>query len=290
MQIWQSCIAKYLPVWRYFIAKWVMAIWQHPIAKHMLAILATSHCLNRNDRVSSFYWTRGSKLCFLTCFSYFSRYLFSSIFAKSLLTNFFAPFLAAWESDFLSRFSYLWHSKMVRLHAPPYFWHRMHGFLEARCSWEPGSQLTTSDFSPFRLLPKVSGANVRWTECKSYFSCSPNPWTDTFLLDLSLAKLCSTARLWNPQGISKLVNKVDCWVPCALLKAIVWAFLATKFFAVGSSTYPCHMACVSKSVSKDVISLSDCCPQRHRSPMDVMRDCRGWSLRVPFLRFTGSCA
>jgi hypothetical protein len=29
---------------------------------------------------------------------------YSSIFAKLLLTNFFAPFLAAWESDFLSHF------------------------------------------------------------------------------------------------------------------------------------------------------------------------------------------
>ncbi len=28
--------------------------------------------------------------------------------------------------------------------------------------------------------------------------------------DLVLAKLHSTARVWNPQGISKLVNKVDC--------------------------------------------------------------------------------
>ncbi len=36
--------------------------------------LATSYCINRNDRVSSFYWTRGSKLSFLTCFSYFSHY------------------------------------------------------------------------------------------------------------------------------------------------------------------------------------------------------------------------
>jgi hypothetical protein len=38
--------------------------------------------------------------------------------------------------------------------------------------------------------------------------------------------LRSTARVWNPQGISKLMNKVDCWVPCALLKVKVWAFLS----------------------------------------------------------------
>ncbi len=105
MAIWRSFIAKYLlAIWRYFVAKCTLLIWQHPIAKHMLAILATSYCLNRNDRVSSFYWTRGSKLCFLTCFSYFSRYFFSSIFAKTLLTNFFVPFLAARESDYSSHF------------------------------------------------------------------------------------------------------------------------------------------------------------------------------------------
>jgi hypothetical protein len=36
-----------------------------------------------------------------------------------------------------------------------------------------------------------------------------NPQTDTFLHDLGLAKLRSTAWVWNPQGISKLVIKVD---------------------------------------------------------------------------------
>jgi hypothetical protein len=42
------------------------------------------------------------------------------------------------------------------------------GFLKARRLWEPGSSLTTGEFSLFRLLPKVSGANVRWTEHKSF--------------------------------------------------------------------------------------------------------------------------
>jgi hypothetical protein len=42
------------------------------------------------------------------------------------------------------------------------------------------------------------------------FLSHKNPQTDTFLCDLGLAKLRSIARVWNPQGISKLVNKVDC--------------------------------------------------------------------------------
>jgi hypothetical protein len=83
MGIWQSYIAKYLlAIWLYFIAKCTLVIWRHLITKHTLAILATSYRLNRNDRVSSFYWTRGSKLCFLTCFSYFSRYFLILVFCK----------------------------------------------------------------------------------------------------------------------------------------------------------------------------------------------------------------
>jgi hypothetical protein len=127
----------------------------------------------------------------------------------------------------------------------------------------------------FFLFPKVSEANFHWANVNHTFLTHKNPQTDTFLRDISPAKLCSTAWVWNPQGISKLVNKVDCWVPCALLKAIVRAFLATKSFAVGSSTYPCHMACISKSVPRDVISLSDCRPQWLRSAMDEMSDSRG---------------
>ncbi len=99
----------------------MLAIWQKPIAKHTLANLATSYCLNRNDRVSSLYWTSGSKLCFLTCFSYFSCYFLFSVFVNSLLTIFFVPFLAARESDFSSRFSYRWHSELVPHTCAPIF-------------------------------------------------------------------------------------------------------------------------------------------------------------------------
>ncbi len=81
-----------MAIWLCLIAKCLLAIWQQSIAKHMLAILATSYCLNRNDRVSSFYWTRGSKLCFLTCFSYFSCYFHILVFLQNcyLLISFCA--------------------------------------------------------------------------------------------------------------------------------------------------------------------------------------------------------
>jgi hypothetical protein len=63
-------------------------------------------------------------------------------------------------------------------------------------------------FSAFcrRFLVQMSiGLNTNHT-----FLSLKNPQTDTFLRDLGLAKLRSTAWVWNPQGISKLVIKVDC--------------------------------------------------------------------------------
>jgi hypothetical protein len=139
----------------------------------------------------------------------------------------------------------------------------------------------------FCLLPKVSGSNIDWANANHTFLTHKNPQTETFSCDISPAKLRSTARVWNPQGISKLMNMVDCWVPCALLKAIVQALFATKSFTAGSSTYPCHMACVSKSVPRDIIYLSDCYPQQLRSSVDEMCDSQGRLLSIPFLRSSG---
>ncbi len=98
---------------------------------------------------------------------------------------------------------------------------------------------------------------------ESYLSYSQKSSSSTFLHDISPTKERNAARVRNPQGISKLVNKVDCclsydsfwmipkhnlhlitfqWVPHAWLKAIVQAFLTMKSFAAGSSTYPYYMA------------------------------------------------
>jgi hypothetical protein len=180
------------------------------ITKHTLAILGTSYGLNRNDRVSSFYKTRGSKLCFLTCFSYFSRYFLILAFLKHCY--FFASFSAAWESNFLSHFCTIGTLSWYLIHAPPCFWHRMCGFLKARRSWEPGSRLTTGEFSPFHLLPKVSCVNTHWSNANDTFLTHKKTLNWPFLHDVSPAKLRSTVQVWNPQGISKLVNKVDCQV------------------------------------------------------------------------------
>ncbi len=134
------------------------------------------------------YYSSGSKLCFLTCFSYFSRSFLILVFSRnhySLITL---------------RLSWL-HGNLISppvscafgtpswyvIHAPPYFWHRMRGFLEE---------------DAFCLLPKVSGANILWVNMNETFLTHKNPWTDTFSCDISPAKLHSTARVWNPQGIS----------------------------------------------------------------------------------------
>jgi hypothetical protein len=102
------------------------------------------------------------------------------------------------------------------------------GFLEARHSWEPGSSITTVEFSLFCLLRKLSAVNIRWTEQDSYLSFAQKSSSRHFL---ALTKLRSTARVWNHQGISKLVNRVDCCLSydsflAIRSKAIVRAFLA----------------------------------------------------------------
>jgi hypothetical protein len=70
----------------------------------------------------------------LTCFSYFSCYFLILVFFHNcylLIT--LRPYSAAPESDFLSRFLYLWHCKVVRHTCAPMFYARHMGFLEVRC-------------------------------------------------------------------------------------------------------------------------------------------------------------
>ncbi len=185
---------------------------------------------------------------------------FSSIFAQSLLTSFFAPFLAAWESNFLSSFLIPLVSWCCT--CAPIFLAHMTRFLEARCLQEPSTKISTGFLSPFRLLLKVSCANIRWAIANHTFSSHiiSSNWHFLVWHKPKLSQ-CSTAQVRNPQGISKLVNKkliVAClttasgqflkrcwhlfafqWVPCTLFNSIVRTFLATKSFAAGSSMDPC---------------------------------------------------
>jgi hypothetical protein len=109
----------------------------------------------------------------------------------------------------------------------------MHEFLKARHLWEPGSSLTIGEFSLFRLLPKVSGANVRWTEHDSYLSFSQKSLNWHFLAWPRPSQATQySSGMESPrdfqtcdQGWLLLVLRQ---LPCALLKAIVRAFLATN--------------------------------------------------------------
>ncbi len=116
------------------------------------------------------------------------------------------------------------------------------GFSKARHLWESGSSITTVDFSFFRLLRKASAVDVHWTEHDSYLSFSQKSSSWHFL---ALAKLRSTARKWNHQRISKLVNWliVAClWqLPRASLQDNSAGLPCYKCFAAGYSTYPCHI-------------------------------------------------
>jgi hypothetical protein len=129
---------------------------------------------------------------------------------------------------------------------PPCFWNRTHGFLKARRSWDPGSSFTTLEFSLFRLLPKVSALNVHWTEHDSHLSFSQKSLDWHFL---ALAKLRSTARVWNHQGYPNSwigwLSLVRWQLPHALLLGYSAGLPRYECFAVGSSMYPCHMAFVA---------------------------------------------
>ncbi len=169
-------------IWLCRTAKRLLAILQQPIAKHwqFWRPLIT--------------WTEMIELVAFVglggvhnVFSHVSLILVAtfSIFAKSLLTNFLA---------------------LVHHTCTPMFLEQNGGFLKARRSWEPGSSITTIEFSLFRLLRKVSAVNIRWAEQDSYLSSSQKSLSWHFH---ALAKLRSTARVWNHQGISKLVIRVD---------------------------------------------------------------------------------
>ncbi len=86
------------------------------------------------------------------------------------------------------------------------------------------------NFPFFALLWKASAVNVRWTEHDSYLSFSQKSSSWHFL---ALAKLRSTAQVWNHQRISNSWIKVDCRFSsdsflALCSKAIVRAFLATN--------------------------------------------------------------
>jgi hypothetical protein len=107
-----------------------------------------------------------------------------------------------------------------------------------------------------------------------------NPRTDTFLRDLGLVKLRSTAWVGNPQGISKLVNKVNC--------CLSFMTASLRFAQGDSAGLPCYEILRSgilnvplpygihlKVSHKGRHIFERLHPQQHRSAMDVTRDSWG---------------
>ncbi len=84
-------------------------------------------------------------------------------------------------------------------------------------------------FSAF--LRKVSAVNVRWTEQDSYLSSSQKSSSWHFLV---LAKLRNTARVWNHQGISKLLNRVDCCLSYDSFLALCSKVIVRTFLAMNA--------------------------------------------------------
>jgi hypothetical protein len=124
--------------------------------------------LSSNYRISSFYWIKGSKHCFLTSFSNLNCYFLFLVFLRNryLLVS----LRLSWHMgiQFLILFFIPLLLRVPRPTCAPIFLAHEMRFLEARRSWQPGTRISTS--FPFCLLPKVSHANVRWELANHTFS------------------------------------------------------------------------------------------------------------------------
>ncbi len=148
-----------LVIWRPCIAKYLLTIWQSNAAKFMLGI-SNILSLSSDDRICSFNWIRGSKHCFLTSFSNLNHYFLLLVFSRNgyLLFSLRLSWLRGNPISLPVFIPFvLW---IPRCTCAPIFLAHMTCFLEARCLWEPGTRISPGFLSPFRLLPKVSHANV----------------------------------------------------------------------------------------------------------------------------------
>jgi hypothetical protein len=179
---------------------------------------------------------------FLTRFSYLNPYFLFLVFSHNCYLPAFSR-LSWLRGNPISHpvFSYLFYSNVLHCTCTPIFVAHIMHFLEARGLREPATDISTGFLSPFCLFPKVSHANVHWANAKHTFF-SHNISTG----ELRLIVACLTTASGQFPKCSLHLIALQ-WVPCTSLNAIVWTFLATKSFPAGSSTDPCHLACVSIS-------------------------------------------
>ncbi len=116
--------------------------------------------LSSNDRIYSLNWIRGSKHCFLTSFFNLNCYFLLLVFLRNsyLLVS---SHLSRLHGNPISLPLFIpCVLRIPRRTWAPIFLVHMTCFLEATCLWEPGTRISTGFLSPFRLLPKVSHANI----------------------------------------------------------------------------------------------------------------------------------
>ncbi len=113
--------------------------------------LATSLLLSSNDRICSFNWIRGSKHCFLTNFSNFYRYFLFLAFSQHhyLLVSLHPSWLRGTPISHPVLIPFVLRIP-CRTCAPMFLAH-ITRFLKVRRPWEPGTRISTSILSPFRL-------------------------------------------------------------------------------------------------------------------------------------------
>ncbi len=191
--------------------------------------------LSRNDRISSFYWIRGSKHCILTSFSYLNRYFLFLVFLRNcyLLVSF--AFLGCAEIRFLIPFLIPLVLRVPHHTCTPIFLAHITCFLEARRSWEPGTRISTGFLSLFRLLPKISHANVRWAIANHTFSSHiiSSNWHFLGWHKPPLSQ-CSKLRQGIPKGFPILWIKADCCLSDDSFWTIPQALFALVRVPVGS--------------------------------------------------------
>ncbi len=197
----QTDIAIFLlTIWQSYVAKFMWAIWCDPIAKQYLIGFVALIGLEGVNIVFS----QVSPILLLISVS--------SIFSTWLLTIFFAPFLVAWDSNFLSCF-YTFHTPNTTLYMHPHI-----AFSHYTFSWSKTlvgiwykilyrRSYPVPPFSKGFLCKHLSG------DPKSYlfFPSKSSNWT--FLAwHKPLLRQRSSAWERNTYGISELVNKVDCFL------------------------------------------------------------------------------
>ncbi len=164
--------------------------------------------LSSNDRICSFNWIKGSKHCLLTSFSNLNCYILFLVFLRNHYLLVISHISRLCKNPISHPVFIPFVLQIPRCTCAPIFLAYITRFLEVRCSWEPGTWISTGFSSLFRLSPKVSYSNVRWAIAKHTFF-SHIIFSNWHFLAWHKPPLSQRSTAWerNPQGISKLLNK-----------------------------------------------------------------------------------